>query len=646
MPADSEETLLARLKATGQAAFKAAMHGAASDVRDVGDAANETSVANRRAGASFTKMGASAGDSNSSLAASVGTLLTTRAAAMGLTFGLLALAAVMALPLVASAGAAALAIGALGVAAGGVLLPGMALAAGVVARFKDNANLAGTGAHSLKEALLSLRHAANSAISPASAVFMRALGTAIRTVVPLVRSLRGAMRTFATYAGSAVNTVAKGIAGLGPGIRQMVRGAGRVLVALAPAVAPFLSILLNIANAAMPRLVNAARSVTSTIRRWGVYFSDTDRLRDSIRTLVGHLKSWVHLGAGVVKIMVGIGRALAPRGKGWVDTLGDGANRLGDFLNSAKGLHVVRGVFAGMVGGIRLAATAIGWLIHQGKGVGRQLIGALKPAEPFLRNILIPLLIGVGKGILGSIVTAFKIAIPVLTFVARVLGAVGTAARPLRGVFGAVGTVIGYIVGGPLLKLLGAIPKVGIVFRLVAVPIRLVARAIGALGGVFSRAGGRLVNGARAAFGGVLRFLRGMGGRFADVGRGLVAGIASGIRGAPGALLNAMRGLIRKAVNVLPGPLAGPIRSLFGIDAKAAGGRARYTGPHIVGERGIEVVNLNRGDEVTPNAALGRLPRALGAGGALLRVTIPVQLKGRELGRATAAIAANDLAGP
>ena len=113
---------------------------------------------------------------------------------------------------------------------------------------------------------------------------------------------------------------------------------------------------------------------------------------------------------------------------------------------------------------------------------GRQLLDAFKPALPFFQNILLPLLTGIGKGILGSVVMAFKVLVPAIKVVATVLGALGTVAKPLKPVFAGIGTVIGFIAAGPILKLLGGVGKLGVIFRLLAVPIRATAGAFRFLG--------------------------------------------------------------------------------------------------------------------------------------------------------------------
>ncbi len=182
---------------------------------------------------------------------------------------------------------------------------------------------------------------------------------------------------------------------------------------------------------------------------------------------------------------------------------------------------------------------------------GRQLIDAFRPALPFFQNVLLPLLVGIGKGVMMSVVAAFKVLVPVIKGVATVLGWLGQKAKPLKGVFEGIGTVIGFVISGPILKALGAIPKLGIVFKLLAVPIkalgallRPVFALVGKLGPAFSLAG-RVI--------------------------GKVAGVAGrALRTWVGAHINAA-----KAVVGAVAPVAGRVGSAIGRVASAI---ARFTG--------------------------------------------------------------------
>jgi hypothetical protein len=85
--------------------------------------------------------------------------------------------------------------------------------------------------------------------------------------------------------------------------------------------------------------------------------------------------------------------------------------------------------------------------------------------------------------------------------------------------------------------------------------------------------------------------------------------------------LNAVLGFVNKAVGVfnkLPGPDIGKVGT---IGHMAIGGPVQRTGPYLVGERGPEIVSLQRGSHVFPNSAVaGGLPPldSIGAGGTIV----------------------------
>jgi hypothetical protein len=85
--------------------------------------------------------------------------------------------------------------------------------------------------------------------------------------------------------------------------------------------------------------------------------------------------------------------------------------------------------------------------------------------------------------------------------------------------------------------------------------------------------------------------------------------------------LNSVLGFINKAVGVfnrLPGPDIGKVGM---IGHMAAGGPVQRTGPYLVGERGPELVSLQRGSHVFPNSAVASgLPPldSIGAGGTIV----------------------------
>lgn len=310
---------------------------------------------------------------------------------------------------------------------------------------------------------------------------------------------------------------------------------------------------------------------------------------------------------------------------------------------------------AGVGGVIKSVIAGAGALARQALPVladaGRQLIAAIKPAVPFLSNVVLPLLIGIGKGVLGSVVAAFKVAIPIIRIVATALGFVGKLAKPLRPIIEGIGVVIGFVFSGPILKAVGALGKLGGVFRLVGgaarilrVPIDLVGgafrgvtRVIGLLAGGFARAftfvsrfagtlsgaGRRVAVGAVNMIGGVIHAVETLPGRvaalaarvggrlisgvansvrsrlgsmvsfFGRVGSAMVRGIVEAVKRAPQAILSAIGWVVNQLP--IPGFVKGKVKDVIGVHA--AGGVVRRP-LQVVGERGPELAALPMGTRV------------------------------------------------
>jgi hypothetical protein len=145
-------------------------------------------------------------------------------------------------------------------------------------------------------------------------------------------------------------------------------------------------------------------------------------------------------------------------------------------------------------------------------------------------------------------------------------------------------------------------------FRTLIATAKTIYRAVT---GTFTAMWGALRRGADS----VISFFKNLGGK-------IVHGIVEGIKSAPGAILSALKSL-------LPGGKAGRLISKA-IPGLALGGVVRTAGAALVGERGPEVVTLDRGARVSPLPAPSIAPILSGGfGGGDIRV--PVYLDGRVL---------------
>lgn len=267
----------------------------------------------------------------------------------------------------------------------------------------------------------------------------------------------------------------------------------------------------------------------------------------------------------------------------------------------------------------------------------RQLMTALEPAMPFLRNVMLPLLKGVAIGVGISVVSAFKVLIPIIRIFATILGWIGTKLAPFRGTIEKIGIVLGVVFGPVILKAIGALGKFGGAFRLLAgaakiaaAPLRIlgalfrgIISILGRLFGVMSKIGPKAFEAAKA----LTRPFSALGDKFVTFGKAIITGIVNGIKAAPGAILNAIK-------SMLPG---GKVGSLIrkAIPGLAMGGIITRPGLAMVGERGPELLGLDRGARVMPLPSPTIAPIAVGGLGGNLSVA-PVYLDGRVVGEVMA----------
>lgn len=260
---------------------------------------------------------------------------------------------------------------------------------------------------------------------------------------------------------------------------------------------------------------------------------------------------------------------------------------------------------------------------------------AIKPAMPFIQNVMLPLLKGIAIGVMGSVVLAFKVLIAVIRVVAPILGWIGQKAAPLKGVFQGIGVIIGTLLGPAILHVFSLLGKFGGIFKVVAaaakiasVPIRALVglfggliRIIGKLFTVLGRMGAMAARAVQALIGSFRP------GGFVELGKTIISGIVKGIMSAPRVLFNALKAL-------LPG---GKVGSLIrkAIPGLATGGVITRPGLAMVGERGPELLGLDRGARVMPLPSPTVAPIAVGGLGSDFTVA-PVYLDGRVIGEVMA----------
>jgi phage-related protein len=249
--------------------------------------------------------------------------------------------------IVASASNAVAGLGALGVAFGSTLPAAIALGIGAVLRFKEQSKLAGTAAHALRETFGDVADTFKKATAGGSDALFKGLPDALRSINPLVKELGPAFTKLGKAGGDAFRLLGKEFAS--PAWRKFFVFSTESLTKLTPLFArsfgAFAKILRNIATAAMPFLIQGFRLLAKGLDAIAGKTSDIKGLRNSIGGMVDSLRAWGKLLGGVTDLVSAFVSAFAPFGDEIVASLGEGAEKLADWLRSSEGSEKIKQFF-------------------------------------------------------------------------------------------------------------------------------------------------------------------------------------------------------------------------------------------------------------------------------------------------------------
>jgi phage-related protein len=248
---------------------------------------------------------------------------------------------------VASAASAAGGVGALAVAFTSVLIPGIALAVGAIANFKEDAETAGTAAHALKANLGDVAEAFKNATAGGSNALFRGLSDGLKEIEPLVEHLGPAFTRLGEAGGDAIRLLADQFSS--PAWQKFftftIDSLARLTPLFAESFGSFSKILANIATAAMPFLIAAFKDLADGLDVVAGKTSDIGGLRDVIGGMVHSLSAFGDLLGGLTDLTAAFVEAFAPFGDGIVESLAEGAHNLAEWLRSSEGLEEVKQFF-------------------------------------------------------------------------------------------------------------------------------------------------------------------------------------------------------------------------------------------------------------------------------------------------------------
>lgn len=439
----------------------------------------------------------------------------------------------------------------------------------------------------------------------------------------------------------------------------------------------FLMGLLNIAS----RLAGNVGPMAGGLERISIAFRNWATTGD-LKPLLSQFWQWWGLLKSIGRLLYNILAGGAQAGQGlvasltaivdkWNQWLESNPDKLGSFFADAvRSTKIFIGFIAGIIGFLFKFGRATMGPVSKGVAVLKkawgQLMDALAPAEPFFKNILWPLLGGIAKGVIGSLVGAWKTLIFTIKIVATVLGWLGDKLSFLKGPLNVVGQILGFIFSGAILKVLGSLGKLNILlgplgtaFRILAVPLRATGAVVGWFLGKFAALGGwiithaaRLFSPFRGAISSILDFLAGTGSKFFNMGvkiwnflkKGIFKAIGAGL-GFAGDMAKAVANAVIKLLNsAIPNRI--PIPGAPDIDLPdnpipmlAAGGVVSGSGSWITGEAGPEINTLRNGRvtvvPLTPSVQVSTPSATLMPNEGRVLVS-KVYLRGRQIAEAVA----------
>lgn len=359
-------------------------------------------------------------------AAAGGALTAALAGASGIVAGLAGAATALA----GSLGAAAAGAGALGTAAAGVMAPALGLGIATASRFtavlkanqlQSKATLTGTAADS-KAARLAMSQLSGAerdfagqlrstagvlkgTLRPATDGVVKGLGSALRSVTPLIRSLRTNFTGLGASVGGSFATFGRELAR--PEwtrfFKTMTDAASRITRDVTPGFIALARIFRNIATASLPYLEKGTRAVSGWLQKIAGEAGNAGRLHNIVGGLVGQFSSWAKFGGTVARLLGTIFMGGAQQGRGLVDTLTRILDRWTKFLNTPKGQADMRQFFRDAVGVTKLLGGNLGWVLGLWGKVARASLHFVNGLPGPLKSALGPLAaMGVTIGLLAS----------------------------------------------------------------------------------------------------------------------------------------------------------------------------------------------------------------------------------------------------
>lgn len=199
----------------------------------------------------------------------------------------------------------------------------------------------------LLEAIKAVRTELRGSFQPATDAVFGGMLKALGRIPALINPLRGAFNRLGQAIGDSLDvfsgdlvkpdSIAK--------IRAFTDAAAKLAGPVTAGISSLLDILSDIAQAALPYLVSGTQKVADQLEKWSVATGNTKSLNKSMKTLMGHLKTWLGVGAAIADVFLAFLPHAAGEGKSLAESIKSVANETAAWLRDDANREKIKKFF-------------------------------------------------------------------------------------------------------------------------------------------------------------------------------------------------------------------------------------------------------------------------------------------------------------
>lgn len=387
----------------------------------------------------------------------------------------------------------------------------------------------------LKDTIGKVGKALRGAFTPATDAVITGLTLGLSRIPKLVNPLRGSIGRLGESWQKAIETFSADL--IRPDsiakFKAFTEAAARLAGPITRGLSALLDILTDIAVAALPFLERGTKRVADQLKTWSKGTANAAKLDKVIGGLVGHLKTWLGVGAAVADVFLAFFVGAAPAGQGLAETIKSLAETTATWLRSDEGRKQFQQFFKDVIPLALQVVEVMARLTLLTIRFGQTAASVLAPIVNFF------------GGVQGTF-DALTAAIP------RPFARIGDLVSALTGHAEGIRNVIFTVVGGIPLRVLSTVPKLRDAGK----------RLLDAITQGISSVAAQLYAKVGEVLSGALAKARSFASSAVSVGRSIGRGIRDGLVAGLGALegvgkvvLTSLVGVLNRAIGLLNTPI-------------------------------------------------------------------------------------------